>query len=522
MLSGGVKVVTAAQMRAMDACAIEELGIPGVVLMENAGRAVVDAIEEHFERETPMTVAVFCGKGNNGGDGYVVARHLANRGHDVVIFALAAIDELQGDALTNARIAEKIGLEKREIRDRAALSELLFDPRDFDLIVDALYGTGLTSAVRGHAVGVIDLINNAGLPVVAVDVPSGVDADSGALPGPAVEAQLTVTFAYPKLGLVLAPASENAGDVVVADISIPEIAEGNDLATCLVTDAMIEGMRLARDPDSHKGTYGHVFAVAGGLGTCGAAAMVGGAALRAGAGLVTIGVAASLVPTVDALQLETMTTPLADEGGYLAESAFEAILAKWEGKTSFALGPGIGTRAGTVALVQRLVRTLEIPAVFDADAINAFSGRVGELRSERGDLVITPHPGEMARLLGISAAAVQADRVGVARRLAVENGLIVVLKGYRTVIAEPHGEVYINLTGNPGMATAGSGDVLTGMIAGLLGMNDLTPLEAAVAAVWLHGLAGDLAAEKIGQNGLTAGEILAHVPAAFRSFEEAE
>lgn len=522
MLSGGVKVVTAAQMRAMDAFAIERIGIPGVVLMENAGRAVADAIEEHFKSESSMTVAIFCGKGNNGGDGYVVARHLANRGHEVIIFALAAPSELVGDARTNADIVMAMGLEIRLVPDRSALSELLFDARDFDLVVDALFGTGLTSAVRGHAVGVIDLINSSGLPVVAVDIPSGLNADSGLLPGPAVEADLTVTFAYPKIGLIMAPAAHHAGEVIVADISIPVTAEGDDLTTCLMSEEMVGNLRLERDPDSHKGTYGHAFAVAGATGTCGAAAMVGAGALRAGAGLVTLGVAASLVPTVEGLNLETMTVPLAEEAGYLAEAGFDSILGQLTGKTSFALGPGIGTRPGTVALVHRLVRAVEVPMVLDADAINAFAGRAGELRTDGGELVITPHPGEMARLLGLSTTEVQADRIGVARKLAVDNGIIVVLKGHRTIVADRTGEVYINLTGNPGMATAGAGDVLTGMIAGLLGMSDLTPLEAAIAGVWLHGFAGDLAAEKVGYNALTASDILAHIVEAFRAFEEVD
>lgn len=395
MLTGGLKVLNAEQMRNVDSYTINSIGIPGVVLMENAGRAVVDAMEDFFEEEqtTCMRVAVFCGKGNNGGDGFVIARHLAARGHDPVIILLTELSLLQGDALINARIAENIGLEIREVPDHEALSELEYDPRDFEVIVDSIFGIGLNSAVRGHFTGAIDLINSSGVPVVAVDIPSGLSSDTGELPGPAVEADLTVTFAYPKFGLILPPASTIVGEVVVADISIPESAEGMEMQTYLITDDLVSALHLPREKDSHKGTYGHLLVVAGAPGKSGAAAMVGVSALRAGSGLVTIGVSEALLNTVDSMVPETMTIPLASKEGVLSADAVDSILEALKDKNSLALGPGIGVAPETTEMVQELVKKSEVSMVLDADAVNAFAGKAAELRSDNCDIVITPHPG---------------------------------------------------------------------------------------------------------------------------------
>jgi hydroxyethylthiazole kinase-like uncharacterized protein yjeF len=516
MLEGAMKVLTAAQMRALDSYAIDTLGIPGMVLMENAGRAVVDVIEESAEEGEELSVAVFCGKGNNGGDGFVIARHLAQGGHQTVIYLLCKLADLKGDAAVNAEIARKIGLDIRELPGAKAMESIEFNPGDFDLVVDAIFGTGLESAVRGHYLAAIDLINSSGLPVVAVDIPSGLSSDTGVIPGPAVEADLTVTFAYPKIGHVMPPAEGLVGELIVADISIPPSGEGEDLMTFLLTDEAVAPLLQPRRFDSHKGTYGHLLVVAGSLGKAGAAAMVGESALLSGAGLVTVGVPISLTGILETTSLETMTLPLPQaEGGVLAKESLQLILAVLPDKTALAFGPGIGVAPGTVELVQTLVEKVKVPMVIDADGINAFAGQAGKLKSGRAEIIITPHPGEMARLLGIGTADVQADRIGVARKLAVENGLIVVLKGYRTIVAEPGGGVFINMSGNPGMATAGSGDVLTGMIAGLLAQQDIRPLEAALIGVFVHGSAGDLAAEAVGEISLNAGHIMDAVPEAF-------
>ena len=523
MLEGAIKLLTAEQMRKLDAYAIETVGIPGMVLMENAGRCVVDTIEEYFEPDEPLSVAIFCGKGNNGGDGFVVARHLEQRGHYTRTYLLASRSDLKGDARTNADIAAEIGLEIIEATDPDAVKELDFDPRDFDLVVDAIFGTGLTSAVRGHYLSAIDMINSSGLPVVAVDLPSGVDADKGPLIGPAVEADVSVTFAYPKIAHVMPPAEGLAGDVVIADISIPPSGEGPDLKTYLLTTDAVAPMLQPREAASHKGTYGHLLAVAGGLGKSGAAAMIGQSALLAGAGLVTVGVPVSLTGILEAASMETMTAPLSQaEGGVLAADALDSILELLADKTALAFGSGTGVAEETVKLFHGLVEKVEVPMIIDADGVNAFAGEADKLRSDRSPIVITPHPGEMARLLGIENAEVQADRIGVARALAERNGVIVVLKGYRTVVAAPDGSVYVNMTGNPGMATAGSGDVLTGVIAGLAAQRDIEPLEAALLGVHVHGLAGDIAADAYGEVSLIASDIMDALPAAFGVLEGEE
>lgn len=523
MFEGARKVLTAAQMRALDSYAIKTIGIPGIVLMENAGRGVVDAIEEHTVEDEQLHVAIFCGKGNNGGDGFVVARHLEQRGHEVVIYLLCRLSDLKGDAKTNAEIAVKMDLEIREVPDGKIIAALDFDPRDFDLVVDAIFGTGLESAVRGHYLRAIDAINYSGLPVVAVDIPSGLSTDTGVIPGPAIKADLTVTFAYPKIAHVLPPAETLVGGVVVADISIPTSGEDEDLNTFLLTEELAAPLVQPRLLDSHKGTFGHLLVVAGSLGKGGAAAMVGESALLSGTGLVTVGVPVSLTGILETTSLETMTLPLPQaEGGVLAEEALEHILEALADKTALAFGPGIGVMPGTVKLVRGMVENVRVPMVIDADGVNAFAGEAEKLRSENADIVITPHPGEMARLLGIEVSEVQADRVGTARKLAVGNGIHVVLKGHRTVVAEPEGGAYINMSGNPGMATAGTGDVLTGMIAGLLAQRDITTLEAALIGVYVHGMAGDLAAELVGQVSLNAGHIMESIPDAFVELLEEE
>jgi hydroxyethylthiazole kinase-like uncharacterized protein yjeF len=517
------KVLTAKQMQEMDVRAINETGIPGFVLMENAGRATVEVMEDFFSLDEQVnSIAIFCGKGNNGGDGYVIARHLQARGHLVTIYSLAAIESLCGDALTNAKIAKNLQIDIIELVDDQAIDQLPFDPEMYDLVVDAIFGTGLTAAVHGHAAAAIELINDSELPLVAVDIPSGLSSDSGELFGHAIEADLTVTFAYPKLGHVLSPAANLCGFVEVVDISISAMLESEDQKTFIVDAESLDPTAFYRQKDSHKGSYGHLLAVAGGPGKSGAAAMLGSAALAVGTGLVTLGVGKDLRNTVDGLSLETMVLGLSDDDGVLKLDAFTEIDEALEGKTALAIGPGIGTEESTVAIVKKLVAQTKCPLLLDADAINAFAGKADLLKNSEVDIIITPHPGEMAKLLGITTAEVQSNRIKVATDLAVSNGIIVVLKGHRTVTALPSGEVYINLSGNPGMATAGSGDVLSGMIAGLLAQGNFSPAEAAIAAVYLHGLAGDVATDEVGEVSLIASDIIDAIPEALFLLDYAE
>ncbi len=504
-----MRVLNAAQMREADRRAIEDLGIPSLVLMENAGRQFVDAMETAIGDVAETRVAVVCGRGNNGGDGFVVARVLHERGADVCVFVAGALADVRGDARVNLDILGRLRITAVEIGDEDAWLKQAPVVEACDVIVDALFGTGLTSPLGGLAGRIVSDLNCMDAPVVSVDLPSGLSADTHALIGPCVEATLTVTFAAPKLPLILWPAAQHAGDVVVADIGIPhEVIEAIDGPWIEVSSAdELRPLVQSRSDESHKGDFGHVVVVAGSRGKTGAAHLAAMGALRSGAGLVTVATPSSCLGTVAALGAEYMTEPLAEtSAGTVAETAVDRVL-ELPGDV-VAVGPGLGTEAGTRAFVRALLERSGRSLVVDADAVNAFAGDARALAGRDGlDVVVTPHPGEMARLVGSTTAAVQADRIGAARALATSNRLYVVLKGHQTLVATPKGRVFINPTGNPGMATGGSGDVLTGMISAWLGQ--LLDTEAACRlAVFLHGAAGDLAEADEGQQAMTAGDIL--------------
>jgi ADP-dependent NAD(P)H-hydrate dehydratase / NAD(P)H-hydrate epimerase len=507
-----MRILTAAQMREADRVTIEEIGIPSLVLMENAGRQVVAAVESAFPDLDERRVAVLCGRGNNGGDGFVVARTLRQRGVDVSVFVFGSLAEVRGDARVNLEILGRLGLPVVEIGGEQQWELHSSEVRSCSLIVDALFGTGLKSPLTGVLETVVDDVNSMGIPVVAVDLPSGMSADTQEVIGPCIQAALTVTLAAPKLPLVLPPARLMAGDLVVADIGIPdEVIEG--LEGPQVELLTREGVRLlvpARRADAHKGDFGHVLVVAGSVGKTGAAHLAAVGALRSGAGLVTVATPACGQPIVAALGAEYMTEALADTPeGTLGPDALEAI-ERLE-STVIVAGPGLGAGDAVKRVVRGLVERARVPLVLDADAINAFAGEPGLLFAREGQqVVITPHPGEMARLLGISTAEVQSHRLESASNLASTHNLYVVLKGHRTIIATPDGKVFINPTGNPGMASGGTGDVLAGMIGAWLGqVRD--PDAACQLGVYLHGAAGDLAADDEGQASMTAGDLAVHI-----------
>lgn len=500
-----MKLVTAETMRELDRQAIEGLGIPGALLMENAGRAVA---EEVWRRWRPRRVAVVAGRGNNGGDGFVAARHLANRGAEVAVFLLGRAEQLRGDAQLNCRIWLRMGGRVQEVLGEEDLEAL--DLGRFDVVVDAIFGTGLSSEVRGLQRRAIELINASGRPVAAVDIPSGVEATSGRVLGVAVRADLTVTFGMAKVGQAIWPGLAHVGDLVVADISIPRrLLEEVDTPYELLEREGLPALPPRR-PWAHKGNFGHLLVVAGSPGKTGAAALCAQAAVRSGAGLVTLAVAASLNPILEVKLTEAMTEPVPDEEGFLGPASLEAILRAAEGKTALALGPGISAREGTVRLVGDLLRRVRLPMVIDADGLNCLARLPEGPRLARG-AVLTPHPGEMARLLGCTPAEVQEQRLEVARRWAQQWGVVLVLKGSRTVIATPEGRAFINPTGNPGMASGGMGDVLTGMIGALLAQG-MAPLEAARLAVFAHGAIADRLAGRRGQVGMLAGELIEEIP----------
>jgi NAD(P)H-hydrate epimerase len=520
-----IPLATAEEMRRADRRATERYGVPSLLLMENAGRGAADAIERALGVVEGRRVAVVCGKGNNGGDGFVVARHLLGRGARISAWLVGRADEVRGDARVNLDALQRAGETVAEAPDADAVARLSAQVRAADIVVDALLGTGVRGPASGAVAAAIDAINAAGAAgrsVCSLDLPSGLPSDGEAPAGPVVRAAMTVTFGLPKLGLALPAGLAHAGRLEIADLGVPRawLAEGIPAGLLEATDA--RAALPLRPHDAHKGRYGHLLVVAGSVGKTGAAVLACLGALRSGTGLVTCAMPGSQQPVVAAQLSEAMTEPLPETAARtISTKAVERIVELLGRMDAVALGPGIGLDPETQAAVRVLVRDVERPMVVDADALTALAGSAGLCRDAVAPRLLTPHPGEAARLLGSSIADVQADRIASARRLAAESGAVVALKGARTVVAGPDGEVVLNPTGNPGMATGGTGDVLTGVTGGLLAQG-VAPVEALRAAVYLHGLAGDLAAATRGEAGLVAGDVAASLPAAIRRVLEAD
>jgi len=506
-----MRVLNSAQMREADRRTIEEIGIPSLVLMENAGRQVVAAMEAMYSDLADRQVAVLCGRGNNGGDGFVVARTLLQRGVDVSVFLMGRVADVRGDARTNLEILGRLGLTVVEVADSQAWELHFSEVSDCTLIVDAMFGTGLNAPVSGFIESVITDVNASGIPVVAIDLPSGLSADSADPIGVSIEAGLTVTLAAPKLPLVLPPAETRAGDIVIADIGIPsdilDTVEGPRVE--LLTRGSMRELVSPRAPDSHKGDFGRVLVVAGSRGKTGAAHLAAIGALKSGAGLVTIATPATCLPILAAMAPEYMTEALDETDEGLDPNGVERVLEL--ARDVIAIGPGLGQAPATREFVKRLVDRATMPLVIDADGLNAFGDDPDRLAGREGrEVIITPHSGEMARLLGMSTDEVQSSRLEIARNFAVAHRVYVVLKGHRTLVATPDEKIFINPTGNPGMATGGTGDVLTGMIAAWLAQ--LLDGEAACKlAVFLHGMAGDLAEADEGEVAMTSMDVAGHL-----------
>jgi ADP-dependent NAD(P)H-hydrate dehydratase / NAD(P)H-hydrate epimerase len=513
-----MNIVTGTQMQALDRRTITEAQVPSLVLMERAGTGVSTFLQDRFSPLRGKTVTILCGKGNNGGDGFVVARLLRQHHVKVTVLLLAPVGDLSRDAAIMyrrwIRVAGKSS--SRPFRSSEQAGAMLASS---DFIVDALLGTGLSTDVTGIYRDAIRLMNSVGRPVIAVDMPSGIHADNGALLGEAVHATATITFGLPKLGLYVGAGIDHAGTIHVIDIGIPPAyVEAVNSRTLVVTRELVAKAIPARQASAHKGTFGHAGIIAGSVGKTGAAALAARAALRIGAGLVTVGTASSVNDVLEAKLLEAMTVPLPEtKARTLARSGLDRVLAFMRARTALAIGPGLSTHPETVELVQSLMKHVDRPSVLDADALNALASRASLLTECKIPPILTPHPGEMARLeVDATSQSVNADRLGTARRFARERGVFVVLKGARTVIGRPDGLLAICPTGNPGMATAGTGDVLTGMIVGLLAQA-VPAWEAACAATYLHGLAGDLAAQQLGQAGMLAGDLIDHIPYALQA-----
>lgn len=512
-----MKAVTPEQMTEIDRLAIEEFGIPGLVLMECAALAVFREIANMIAPLSLKRILVFAGKGNNGGDAFAVARHLSASGACVTVCATDAPNAFSRDCATQFSITEKMEIARIDLFTPGGIAKSAELAIACDLIVDGIFGTGLEDDVSGVYRDAIDVINQSGKPVLSIDIPSGICGESGRILGDCVRASKTVTFCMAKTGLIVNPGFSSAGDLVVADIGIPKkILEDVEIRMSVLEIDEIARLIPRRKSDSNKGDYGKVLIVTGSTGMTGAGCLAGKAALRTGAGLAYLGVPASLAYMYNIVLPEAVVIPLEDKGrGVLLTSAAEQIRARSRGMNVIALGPGLSTAGDVRSLIASLIVSAEIPLVLDADGLNALVGNLSVLAERRAEIVITPHPGEMSRLMNITIAEIQKNRIGCARAFAVTHKIIVVLKGERTVIASPDGRVFVNPTGNSGLATAGTGDVLCGVIASFIAQG-ASPLDAAKAGAYVHGFAGDLCALRLGEHGMIAGDVVEALPLALR------
>jgi hydroxyethylthiazole kinase-like uncharacterized protein yjeF len=527
-----MKILTSAEMREVDRLTTERYDIPSLTLMENAGRSVAEFIRDRFAHLDRRRIVVLCGKGNNGGDGFVAARHLRGMDAKVSAYLFASPDEMRGEAAANLKRWQEASGELHVIRGAGDWQTAKQALGPVDIIVDALLGTGVRGPVEGLLAEVIADVNRRDPhpdgAVVAVDIPSGLNADSGEFGQSCVEADWTVTFTAPKAGMFRGTAERIVGNLIVREIGSPpeliaEIGKGN----LWWADArQFPSFGVRRKPEGHKGDYGHALIVAGSVGKTGAAVLASWAALRAGAGLVTVATPESALPIIAAHTPEVMTEPLpATNSGTISLHSLETgrFDAVAKGKQVVAIGPGLTTNEETQEFIHAIVGKRIAPILLDADGLNAFDGRAAELENPKGLLGLTPHPGEMARLVGCSTKEVQSNRVELAQKAAADWNACLVLKGHQTVVASPTGEAFINSTGNPGMGTGGTGDVLTGMLAGLAaqhgrGLNYSGYTQLLAFGVYLHGLAGDIAYAERGEAPLMASDLIHGIPRAYQRF----
>jgi hydroxyethylthiazole kinase-like uncharacterized protein yjeF len=509
-----MKVANAEEMQELDRKAIETYRIPGMILMENAGRGAAEVIARTFPDIHKKKIAIIAGKGNNGGDGFVIARYLLNQGVSVRVYLLTDPKGLRGDAETNLNILQRMKGEVISVPSSKDYVKVKKDLDKFDILVDGIFGTGLDAEVRGYYREVIDHLNTLQRPIVAIDIPSGLDANTGKPLGTAIRASLTITFGLPKVGHLIPPGIGYVGEVKVIDIGIPKrLVEDEKIPTHLLEEKEIKRwLSVPRNPDTHKGDYGHLLVIAGSVGKTGAAAMACQAALRMGAGLVTLAIPKSLNGIMEMKLTEVMTEPLPETPKQtLSLRAFSALVRLCENKKAVIIGPGLGTFKETQSLVLKLMKALDVPLILDADGLTALATQPKTLPITGRTLILTPHPGEMARLIRSQVKEVLENRIGLSRNFSQSHHVHLVLKGHPTLISTPKGEVFINPTGNPGMASGGTGDVLTGMIGGLVcqGFDILASLQI---AVYLHGLAGDEGAREKGEKSLLATDIIEKIP----------
>lgn len=506
-------LVTAEEIQEMDRLTIESFGIPGRVLMENAGRGATQFFLEQFKDAENKKIGVVAGRGNNGGDGFVMARYLAQNRIRVTVYLLSESHNVKGDAAANLKLLHSLKVPVVEIPDEASFSRHQMVMRHESIFIDAILGTGLKSDVRGYFKEVIDFINGLKKPVFAVDIPSGLNSDTGRPCGISIRARATATFAFAKTGHILFPGSDFTGNLKVIEIGIPpHIADHVRPMQYLLTPELIRTVFQPRALDAHKGDTGHLLVISGSIGKTGAAAMTALSAMRSGVGLVTLGIPEGLNPVLENQVIEVMTHPLPEtRTGILGITSFNKIMDLLGDKKCLAIGPGIGTDPETKTLLLHILQESTKPMVIDADGLNNLVGNTDLLKNLDVPVVLTPHPGEMARLINSTVVEVQKDRINCARNFAVSSNVHLVLKGVGTIVAHPNGKAFINPTGNPGMASGGMGDVLTGIIAGLISQGH-SPELAAHAGVYFHGAAADALAENKGPFGYLATEVMNTLP----------
>lgn len=506
-----MKLATRELIRKIDSRSIRNYKIPGLVLMENAGRAAADVIcrEFHYAK----SFSVICGNGNNGGDGFVIARQLISRGKEVKTYITGRKKDYKGDAKTNLESLLKISERVFELKEKLPIEDTT------EIYIDSIFGTGLDREVKGFYKKIIQFLNNTGKPTISVDIPSGLDCNTGRPLGISVEADTTITFITPKLGMCIYPGINYAGNLYIANITTYKELE-KDIKYELLSFTYCKNLLKERKSDSHKGNNGHLLVFAGSKGKSGAAALAANAAKRTGAGLVTLGVPKCIGNVIESKTTEAMSLELEDtnDGSFSSVAAKLAFDNLKNRKNALAIGPGISTNEETKKFFLSIIQRADVPTVIDADGINILAENLKVLKKLKNTFILTPHPGEMARLCNLSTKEVQENRVEISKNFAMEFRCYVVLKGARSVIADPEGMVFINPTGNPGMASGGMGDVLTGMIGALLAQG-YSPIEASTLGTFLHGFAGDLAAEKFGQLGIVASDLIEKIPESFNRLE---
>jgi ADP-dependent NAD(P)H-hydrate dehydratase / NAD(P)H-hydrate epimerase len=511
-----MRLVTAKEMRALDQYAINMVGIPGVALMELAGNGTAKAIMERWPVENTAFLIV-AGKGNNGGDGYVIARHLFNQGAEVNIILIGSEKSISGDALINLKSAKALKIPIFEINSTADIVYLEEMFLASDIIVDAIFGTGLDRDVTGVEREIVSAINASAAIVISVDIPSGLNSDTGAVMGSeAIYADLTVTFGFCKIGHYTSPGFEYCGEIVLVDISIPPISHGK--ATCfLLTEDWVKTYLPERPRGGHKGTFGHVLIIAGSRGKVGAAIMSSEAAISMGSGLVTVVAPSDILNILMNRLTEAMCEPLSLEDQPNSDD-IKRILTLTENRNVIVFGPGIPKNEGMFQLLKALIEESPIPIVIDADGLNLLAKDPSILKNAKRPVILTPHPGEMAKITGMDKEKIQSNRIPVAVEFAKEYNVFILLKGARSILVSPKGRVAINPTGNPGMGTGGTGDILTGMVASIIAQN-MSIFEATSVALFLHGRSGDLAAQEKGEYSLRAMDLIKYLPTAFYSLD---